>query len=305
VSPSRRRLAVRELQGEFRISERRACQVLAQPRASQRYRAKPRGDEAALVKRILELARRHPRYGYRFITSKLRQEGWHVNAKRVYRLWRKEGLKVPRKKRKRRRLGTSDNACHRRRAERKNDVWCWDFIFDRTENGSPLKWLSIKDEYTRECLCLKVDRSITSEDVIDTLAELFAMRGVPNHIRSDNGPEFIAQAIQRWLAQVAVQTLYIEPGAPWENGYAESFHSRLRDEFLAIEVFENLSAARKLTAAWREDYNHHRPHSSLGYLTPVEFAARCPASAPKLLSATPPATSPLQQDSELTQPVLS
>ena len=177
-------------------------------------------------------------------------------------------------------------------------MWCWDFVFDRTTAGSPLKWLSIVDEHTRECLALKVDRSITSEDVIDTLAELFAMRGVPGCIRSDNGPEFIAQAIQRWLKQVDVETLYIAPGSPWENGYAESFHSRLRDEFLAREVFESLTAARKLTTAWREDYNNVRPHSSLGYVTPTEFAARCAASAQKLLSATPQATSPLQQHSE-------
>ena len=148
-----------------------------------------------------------------------------------------------------------------------------------------LKWLSIVDEHTRECLALKAARSITSEDVIDTLAELFAMRGVPRHIRSDNGPEFIAAAIRRWLGQVGVEALYIEPGSPWENGYAESFHSRLRDEFLAMEMFESLPAARALTAAWREDYNHDRPHSSLGYLTPAEFAAACAASAPA--SATP------------------
>jgi putative transposase len=305
VSPSRKRRAVRELEEEFAVSERRACRVLDQPRASQRYEAQPRDDEGALVTRILELAREHPRYGYRFITAKLRQEGWHVNRKRVYRLWRREGLKVPQKKRKRRRLGSSENACHRRCAAHMNDVWCWDFIFDRTTSGSPLKWLSIEDEFTRECLCLKVDRSITSEDVIDTLAELLAMRGVPGHIRSDNGPEFIAQAIRRWLEQVEVKTLYIEPGAPWENGYAESFHSRFRDEFLATEEFENLTAARKLSAAWKEDYNHYRPHSSLGYVTPAEFAARCAASAPKLLSAKPQATSPLQQHSGLTQPVLS
>jgi transposase InsO family protein len=152
---------------------------------------------------------------------------------------------------------------------------------------------------------LKVDRSITSEDVIDTLAELFAMRGVPGHVRSDNGPEFIALAIRHWLEQLEVETLYIEPGAPWENGYAESFHSRLRDEFLALEEFENLAAARKLTAAWREDYNHHRPHSSLGHVTPVEFAASCTASAPKPVSATPQRASPLQQCSGFTQTVLS
>ena len=224
-----------------------------------------------------------------------------MNPKRVYRLWRREGLKVPKKKRKRRRLGRSENACHRRRAEHRDHVWCWDFIFDRTTSGSPLKWLSIEDEYTRESLALKVDRSITSEDVIDTLAELFAMRGVPEHIRSDNGPEFIARAVQAWTQQLEIETLYIEPGAPWENGYAESFHSRFRDELLATEEFENLPAARKLSAAWREDYNHYRPHSSLGYRTPLEFAARCAASV--RASATPQPS--LQQHSGITQPVLS
>jgi putative transposase len=267
-----------KLQAEFSVSERRACRVIDQPRGSQRYRSKPRDDERALVKRMLELVRQRPRFGYRRIAALLRKEFWRASATRIYRLWRREGLKVPQKKRKRRRLGKSENACHRRRAEHKDHVWCWDFVFDHTTSGSTLKWLSIEDEYTRECLALKVDRSITSEDVIDTLAELFAMRGVPQHIRSDNGPEFIARAIQRWLGQVEVETLYIEPGSPWENGFAESFHSRLRDEFLALEVFESLVAARKLTQAWREDYNHHRPHSSLGYVTPVEFAARCAAS---------------------------
>jgi transposase InsO family protein len=252
--------------------------VIDQPRTSQRYQAKPRDDEGALVKRMLKLVRQRPRFGYRRIAALLRKEFWRASATRIYRLWRREGLKVPQKKRKRRRLGKSENGCHRRRADYQDHVWCWDFVFDHTTSGSTLKWLSIVDEYTRECLTLKVDRSITCEDVIDTLAELFAMRGVPGHIRSDNGPEFIARAIQRWLAQVDVQTFYIEPGSPWENGFAESFHSRLRDEFLAMEVFESLAAARKLTQAWREDYNYHRPHSSLGYVTPVEFAARCAAS---------------------------
>lgn len=174
----------------------------------------------------------------------------------------------------------SANACHCRKAEHKDHVWTWDFVFDRTSSGSALKWLSIVDEFTRECLTLKVARSVTSEDVIDALAELFAMRGVPRHVRSDNGSEFIALAIQKWLGQVGVQTLYVAPGAPWENGYAESFHSRLRDEFLALEEFENVAAARKLTTAWKDDYNRRRPHSSLDYLTPDEFAALRVASAP-------------------------
>lgn len=274
--------------------------MIDQPRSSQRYQSKPRRDEARLVRRMLQLARRRPRFGYRRIGALLREEGFPASNSRILRLWRKEGLKVPQKKRKKRRLGHSENGCHRRRAERKDHVWAWDFVFDKTVAGAPLKWLSIVDEYTRECLALKCDRSITSEDVIDTLAELFAMRGVPEHIRSDNGPEFVAKAIQRWLEQLGVEALYIEPGSPWENGYAESFHSRLRDEFLATEEFESLAEARKLTTAWKEDYNHHRPHSSLGYVAPKEFAARCTASAPKLFSATPQTTSPLQQCSGIT-----
>jgi transposase InsO family protein len=254
--------------------------------------AKPREEERALVKRMLHLVRERPRFGYRRIAALLRCESWRASTTRIYRLWRREGLKVPQKKRKRRRLGKSENGCHRRRALGKDHVWCWDFVYDRTTSGSTLKWLSIVDEYTRECLALKVARSITSEDVIDTLAELFAMRGVPRHIRSDNGPEFIAWAIQCWTKQLSIETLYIEPGSPWENGYAESFHSRLRDEFLATEVFESLAAARKLTATWKDDYNYHRPHSSLGYVAPVEFAARCAAS----VRATPS----LQQHSGMT-----
>jgi putative transposase len=296
VSPSRKRAAAADLQQKFSVSERRACQALEQPRSTQRYEPKPRGDELALAKGMLKVARRRPRWGYRRVAWRLRRDGWRASDTRVYRLWRREGLKVPVKKRKKRRLGKSENGCVHRRAEHRDHVWCWDFVFDHTTSGSQLKWLSIVDEYTRECLALKVARSITSEDVIDTLAELFGMRGVPKCIRSDNGPEFVARAVRRWLGRVDVETLYIEPGSPWENGYAESFHSRLRDEFLALEVFESLSAAKRLTQQWQEDYNHHRPHSSLGYVTPNEFAARCATS----VRATPS----LQQHSGdyLTQP---
>ena len=274
--------------------------MLDQPRGTQRYESKPRDDESALSQQMLKVARRRPRWGYRRVAWQLRQEGGQASATRVYRLWRREGLKVPAKRRKKRRLGRSENGCLHRRAEQKDHVWAWDFVFDHTTSGSQLKWLSIVDEHTRECLALKVDRSITSEDVIDTLAELFAMRGVPKCIRSDNGPEFIAQAIRRWLDQVDVEALYIEPGSPWENGYAESFHSRLRDEFLAVEVFESLTAAQRLTRQWRDDYNHHRPHSSLGYVTPAEFAARCTASAPA--SATPQPALQQHSGDYLTQP---
>lgn len=283
------------LQVEFEVSERRACDLLDQPRSTQRYEPKPREDEAPLVKRMLELARQRPRFGYRRIGRLLRRESWQVSDTRVYRLWRREGLKVPQKKRKRRRLGTSENGCHLRRATHKNHVWCWDFVFDRTTNGSTLKWLSIVDEYTRECLALKVDRSITSEDVIDTLAELFAMRGVPRCIRSDNGPEFIAHSIRDWFKRLEIEALYIEPGSPWENGYAESFHSRFRDEFLGVEEFENLMTARTLSRSWKDDYNHYRPHSSLDYLTPAEFSTRCATSTPETTSATPQPSPPFQQ----------
>lgn len=273
MSPARKRAAVEHLQAKFDASQRRACEVVDQPRSTQRYAGHSPDDEAQLVARMLELVRQRPRFGYRRIGALLRGEGWSVNVKRIYRLWRREGLKVPRRTRKRRGLGTSANACHVRRAEHQDHVWTWDFVFDRTSSGTTLKWLSIVDEYTRECLALKVSRSIPSEDVIDTLAELFAMRGVPRCVRSDNGPEFVAAAIGRWFAQTGVASLYIAPGSPWENGYAESFHSRLRDEFLNLHEFTALGEARTLTAAWREDYNHRRPHSSLGYQTPAAFAA--------------------------------
>jgi putative transposase len=264
-------------------------------------------EERNLVRRIHELVRKHPRYGYRFITAKLRQEGWRVNFKRVYRLWRREGLKVPKKTRKRRRLGHSGNSCIRRRAERKDHVWTWDFIHDRTATGQPLKWFAITDEYTRECLALEVDRSITADRVLDVLTNLFLTRGVPNHIRSDNGPEFIAQAIRRHGQQAGLEMLYIEPGAPWENGYAESFFSRLRDELLNVEEFMNLAEARWFARRRLEEHNEERPHSSLGYQTPAAFAAGCAASVPV---ATLPS---LQQHSRIpeettltvTQPVLS
>jgi transposase InsO family protein len=250
--------------------------VLGQPRRTQRYRPRRRDDEGALVKRMLEIVRRHPRYGYRRVWAILRrQEGWRVNLKRVYRLWRREGLKVPQNKRKKRRLGTADNGCFRRRALHKDHVWSLDFVFDTTANGRSLKWLSVVDEYTRECLALEVSRKLTAHDVVDVLRELAAVRGLPVHLRSDNGPEFIAQAIRQWLSAAGVQTLYIEPGSPWQNGYAESFNARLRDELLETEVFETLTEARALALNWRLEYNHRRPHSSLGYKTPAEFAATC------------------------------
>ena len=240
---------------------------------------------------------KHPRYGYRRIWALLRRQGFVVNRKRIWRLWRQEGLKVPKKQRKKRRLGTSANGCVRQRAMRKDQVWAWDFVHDRTTDGRTLKWLTIVDEYTRECLALRVARSIKARDAIDILAELFARRGVPEFLRSDNGPEFIATAMRKWLERVNVGTLYIEPGSPWENGYSESFNSKCRDEFLNAEEFDTVPHARALAGAWEADYNDGRPHSALGYMTPSEFARTCAAS----VRATPS----LQQHTSAAEPVLS
>lgn len=239
------------------------------------------------MQRMLALVRRHPRFGYRRIAALLAREGFPAGVDRVYRLWRREGLKVSRKATKKRRLGDSQNACRRRTAERKNDVWAWDFIFDWTENGTSLKWLSIVDEYTRECLCLKVGRRLTSRDVIAVLQGLFAAHGRPAFIRSDNGPEFIAKALRSWLARTQVGPLYVAPGSPWENGYAESFHSKVRDEFLNCELFGTLREARALGSSWRQEYNELRPHSALGYQTPAEFSQSC-SSVVRAAPSLPP-----------------
>lgn len=268
------------------MSERRACKVLGQPRSTQRRRGTVKADEAKLVKRMDELVRRHPRYGCRRIHALVRREGWRVNIKRVHRLWKAKGYKVPRNSRKKRRLGVSENGIMRQRATMINEVWAWDFLHDRDERGRPLKWLVIEDEFTREGLALEVGRSIKATDVLDVLSELMAIRGAPKYVRSDNGPEFIAQAIRRFLAQAEVQTLYIAPGSPWQNGYAESFNSRLRDELLSQESFADLKEAQSLAGWWRNEYNHRRPHSSLGYATPAEFAASL-AAPPLRLGAAP------------------
>lgn len=255
------------------VSQRRACKVLGQPRSTQRRRPKVRGDEPALLERIEALARRYPRYGYRRVWAMLRLEGWRVNRKRVYRLWRLKGYKVKRKQRKRRRLGVGAHGIMRRCASGINDVWAWDFVHDRDEMGRPLKWLIIEDEFTREGLALQVERSITARDVLDVLGKLMSIRGAPRHIRSDNGPEFIAHAVREFCEQAGVQTLYIEPGSPWQNGFAESFNGRLRDELLNQELFADLKEAQALSAWWRHEYNHRRPHSSLGYVPPAAYAA--------------------------------
>jgi len=300
VGPARKREAVEHVQNRLQTSERRACQSLGQPRSTQRYRSRCPEEEDHLVQEIRRIARREPRAGYRTVTRYLRREGWRVNVKRVHRVWKQEGLKVPPKVRKRRRLGRSANGAQRRRAEHINHVWSYDFVHDRTERGTRLKWLPVLDEYTRECLSLEVESSITAADVVATLDRLVQERGAPQFIRSDNGPEFIAKAVQSWIETNGVKTLYIEPGSPWENPYSESFNSRLRDEFLNIEAFGSKLEAKVLGKEHRDKYNHHRPHSSLGDLTPIEFAARC------LAPLRPTASAP--QDSENThnqQPKLS
>lgn len=267
------------------LSERRACRVLQQPRVTQRYEPKQPDKDKALVAAMKRLAGEHPRYGYRLITGKLRQEGWYVNKKRVQRLWRKEGLQVPYRRKIKKSKGSSENSCSVKKAGYINHVWTYDFIEDRTEDGRTLKLLTVLDEWTRESAAIEVGRSIKSRDVISVLEYLFMVRGVPGYIRSDNGPEFIADAVKKWLREQMVGTLYIEPGSPWENGYIESFHSRLRDELLNRELFYSVKEAKVLVENWRMDYNHHRPHSSLGYMTPAAFAATC---IPSVLAAPRP-----------------
>ena len=249
--------------------------MIGQPRSSQRYVGRKAERDRRLAKRMVELSRENPRYGYRRVWALLRREGWPVNKKRVHRLWRQEGLKVPERQRKRRHLllGESENGCTRRRAEHKDHVWSYDFVMDLTEDGRRLKMMPVVDEYTRECLSIDVERSITAEDVVDTLASLFRSRGEPTFIRSDNGPEFIAKAVKRWLDLSGVRTLYIEPGSPWENAYSETFISRFSDGVLKREVFADLLEAKVLVEDYRSYYNHHRPHSALGYQTPAEFVA--------------------------------
>lgn len=251
------------------ISERRACRVLSQPRSTQRRRPQTSDDEVALTADIIALAKQYGRYGYRRITALLRTAGWVVNKKRVERIWRREGLKVPAKQPKRGRLWLTDGSCIRLRPERPNHVWAYDFVEDRTHDGRRYRMLNIVDEFTREALAIRIDRRLRSTDVIDTLADLFILRGIPGHIRSDNGSEFIATAVRNWIAAVGAKTAYIEKGSPWENGYIESFNGKLRDELLNGEIFYSLREAQIVIEQWRQHYNTRRPHSSLGYRPPA------------------------------------
>ena len=283
VSSTRRKEAVNHLQETFEVSQRRACRVIKQPRSTQRYQCtKPLADQA-LVTAIRRLACEEPRAGYRTVAKLLRREGMTINDKRVHRIWKQEGLRVPNRVVRKRPRGSSEGSTQKLKAERVNHVWSYDFIFDQTADGGRLKWLPILDEYSRELLSLEVERSITAEDVVTQLDKLVAQRGMPEVIRSDNGPEFVAKAIVKWITNRGFKTCFIAPGSPWQNAYSESFNARFRDEFLNIELFTTLLEAKVLGEEHRYKYNNQRPHSSLGDLTPAEFASRC--SSP--LRATP------------------
>ncbi|MGR3631970.1 MAG: IS3 family transposase [Limimaricola soesokkakensis] len=269
LSPSRRRQCIDHVRQELGVSERRACRTLGQHRSTQRKVPRGRPDEARLTADIIELARQYGRYGYRPITALLNQSGWRVNVKRVERIWRREGLKVPQKQKKRGRLWLNDGSCVRLRPERPNHVWSYDFVQDRTHDGRAYRTLNIIDEFTKEALMIRVDRKLNSTDVVDALTDLFILRGPPEFIRSDNGPEFVATKVRDWIEAVGARTAFIEPGSPWENGYCESFNARFRNELLDGEIFYTLREAQILIERWRRHYNTVRPHSSLGYRPPA------------------------------------
>jgi putative transposase len=274
------------------VSERTACRVLGQHRSSQRKVARSPDDEAALTADIVELARRYGRYGSRRITALLRHAGWQVNRKRVERIWRREGLKVPAKQPKRDRLWQADGSCIRLRPERPNQVWAYDFVADRTRDTRKFRMLCVVDEFTREALAIRVARRLDSNHVIEVLADLCLVRGVPEHIRSDQGPEFIATTVKDWIAAVGAKTAYIEKSSPWENGYVESFNGKLRDELLNIEIFNSLREAQIMIENWRRHYNTIRPHPALGYRPPApEVTVRTPTAWPAAQPRpAPPAT---------------
>ena len=257
------------LQEHFEASERRACKVIGLHRNTKRYSSKESTLNKQVTDRTLHYAKMYGRYGYHRVTALLRAEGLLVNHKRVYRIWRKEGLKVPAKQPKRGRLWLNDGSCIRKKPEYKNHVWSYDFVHDQTHDGRQIKMLCVIDEFTRECLAIRVERKLKSLDVLETLGDLFLERGVPKYIRSDNGPEFVAEKLQGWFEKIKVNPLFITPGSPWENGYCESFNGRLRDEFLNGELFYTLKEAQDLIERWRVYYNTIRPHSSLGYRSPA------------------------------------
>ena len=254
------------------MSERRACRLVNQPRGTQRYQLTQREDEDALTRAIVELASQYGRYGYRRITALLQRDGWQVGKDRGERIWRREGLKVPQKQKPRGRLWFNDGSCVRLRPEHANHVWSYDFVSARTHDGRTVRMLNLIDEYSRECLMIRSERRWSSAKVIEALADVMVTKGVPEHLRSDNGPEFVARDLRKWLAGTGARTAYIEPGSPWENGYCESFNSKLRDEFLNGEIFYSMKEIRVLAERWRVHYNTVRPHSSLGYRPPAPEA---------------------------------
>jgi transposase InsO family protein len=257
---------------KVKVSVRRACLVLGIVRSTYHYQSTTTPLESALTKRIIELALQYGRYGYRRITALLNSEGIKVNHKRVERIWRQEGLKVPARQPKRRRLWLNDGSIVRLRSQHPDHVWSYDFVMHYTSDHRKFRMLTIIDEYSRECLAIDVGRSLTRESVIERLTALFIQRGIPENIRSDNGSEFTAKAVRQWLKALGVTTLYITPGSPWENGYNESFNGKLRDEVLNVEIFDTLLEAKILIERWRQHYNHVRPHSSLGYKPPAPEA---------------------------------
>ena len=250
-------------------SERRICRALGIQRSSIRYIPEPRSDEGPLRADIVRLAAQYGRYGYRRVTALLWQEGWKISPSRVERIWKQEGLKVPQKQPKRGRLWLNDGSCVRLRATHKNHVWSWDFVMDRTDDGRAIKILTLIDEYTKEALAVYPARRIRANDVIDIFADVMVERGVPEYIRSDNGPEMIAKVLRNWLARVGTKTAYIMPGSPWENGYCERFNGKLRNELLDGEIFYTLREAQVIIEQWRWHYNRIRPHSALGYRPPA------------------------------------
>ena len=253
----------------MKVSERRICHVLGQHRSTQRYLPRSREDEDRLVADMIELARQYGGYGYRRVAALLRDAGLQVSVSRVERLWKREGLKVPAKQPKKGRLWLNDGSCIRLGPEYRNHVWSYDFVHCRTDDGKAFRTLNILDEFGRECLAIRVKRKLNSVDVIDALTDLFILRGPPAYVRSDNGPEFVAQAVRDWIAAVGAKTAYIEPGSPWENGYIESFNARFRDELLNREIFFSLREAQIIIEGWRKHYNTKRPHSALGYRPPA------------------------------------
>ena len=248
--------------------------MVGQPRGTQRQPPRVPAEAGPLTQRMTALASQYGRDGYRPVTALLRREGWRVNHKRVARLWRREGLKVPLKQPKRGRLWLTDGSGLRLRPTHRHHVWAYDFVSDRTRDGRPVKILAVVDEYSRECLALVVARHLRATDVLETLADLFVVHGAPGYLRSDNGPEFTASLVRTWLQTLGVQTLFIAPGSPWENGYVESFNGKLRDELRARETFYTLTEARILIERWRRQYNTVRPHSALGYRPPAPEAVR-------------------------------